>query len=36
MVVSNNQLWVAFVAANESHAILVCSSLDGQTWSDTV
>ncbi len=33
MVVSNNQLWVAFVAANESRAILVCSSLDGRTWS---
>jgi hypothetical protein len=30
----NNRLWAAFVANNNSDQLLVCSSADGQIWTD--
>jgi len=33
LAIFNNQLWVAFVANNESNDLLICSSPDGRTWS---
>jgi hypothetical protein len=31
----DNKLWLAFVANNETNDLLVCSSADGKTWSNT-
>ncbi len=36
LAVANNQLWVAFVANNESGDVVTCASLDGRQWSDNV
>ena len=34
LAVFNNRLWVSFIANNGGKALLVCSSADGQNWSD--